>query len=97
MYSAKFSPADSPIRIEIDGGALTVHDRGPGVPESDREKIFDRFHRVEASRTMPGSGLGLAIVHQVVDAHDGTVNAAESPDGGAAIGFRIPTVDQAVT
>ncbi len=95
--AAKFSPADSPIRIEIDGGALTVHDRGPGVPESDREKIFDRFHRVEASRTMPGSGLGLAIVHQVVDAHDGTVNAAESPDGGAAIGFRIPTVDQAVT
>lgn len=91
--AAKFSPAGSPIRVEIDAGALTVHDAGPGVPEAERERIFDRFHRVESSRTLPGSGLGLAIVRQVVEAHEGTVFVSDSPDGGAAIGFRLPTID----
>ncbi len=91
--AAKFSPAGSPIRVEIDGGRVTVHDRGPGVPEAERERIFDRFHRAESSRALPGSGLGLAIVRQVVEAHGGEVFAAPSPDGGAAIGFVIPTVD----
>ncbi|MDW3217030.1 MAG: HAMP domain-containing sensor histidine kinase [Acidimicrobiales bacterium] len=91
--AAKFSPPGTPIRVEIDGGSLTVHDAGPGVPPADRERIFDRFHRVESSRTLPGSGLGLAIVRQVAEAHDGTVVATDSPDGGAAIGFRLPTID----
>jgi two-component system sensor histidine kinase MprB len=91
--AAKFSPAGTSIRIEIRGGRLTVHDHGPGVPEGERERIFDRFHRVESSRTLPGSGLGLAIVREVVDAHGGEVFAGPSPDGGAAIGFAIPTVD----
>jgi len=91
--AAKFSPAGTPIRVEIDGGRLTVHDQGPGVPEAERVRIFDRFHRVESSRTLPGSGLGLAIVRQVADAHGGSVFAADSPDGGAAIGFVVPTVD----
>ena len=91
--AAKFSPAGSPIRVEVDGGRLTVHDRGTGIPPEDRDRIFDRFHRLESSRTLPGSGLGLAIVRQVVDAHGGSVFAGASPDGGAAIGFTIPTVD----
>jgi len=91
--AAKFSPDGTPIRVEIGGGRLTVHDQGPGVPEEERERIFDRFHRLEASRTMPGSGLGLAIVRQVVEAHGGEVFAGPSPDGGAAIGFSIPTID----
>ena len=91
--AAKFSPAGSPIRVEIDGGVLTVHDQGPGIPVSEWSSVFERFHRVESSRTLPGSGLGLAIVRQVVEAHDGTVFAAASPDGGAAVGFRLPTVD----
>ena len=91
--AAKFSPADSPIRVVIDGGRIAVLDRGPGVPESERDRIFDRFHRADASRTLPGSGLGLAIVRQVAEAHGGEVFAGSSPDGGAAIGFAIPTVD----
>ena len=91
--AAKFSPPGTPIRVEISGGRLTVHDRGAGVPEAERERIFDRFHRTESSRTLPGSGLGLAIVREVVDAHGGEVFAGPSPDGGAAIGFGIPTVD----
>ena len=91
--AAKFSPPGSPIRVEVDGGRLTVHDRGPGIPDADRDRIFDRFHRLESTRTLPGSGLGLAIVRQVADAHGGSVFAGPSPDGGAAIGFALPTVD----
>lgn len=91
--AAKFSPPAMPIRVEIDGGSLTVHDAGPGIPADQRERIFDRFHRIESSRTLPGSGLGLAIVRQVAEAHDGTVTAADSPDGGAAVSLRLPTID----
>jgi signal transduction histidine kinase len=91
--AAKFSPDDTPIRVVIEGGRLTVHDQGPGVPADDRDRIFDRFHRLEANRTQPGSGLGLAIVRQVAEAHGGRVFAESSPDGGAAIGFVLPGVD----
>ena len=91
--AAKFSPAGSPVRVVIDGGELAVHDRGPGIPVEERTAVFDRFHRVESSRTRPGSGLGLAIVRQVAEAHDGTVFVEDSPDGGVAVGFRLPTVD----
>lgn len=91
--AAKFSPEGSAIEIEIDRGSLTVNDGGPGIPSAERDLVWDRFHRVEATRTLPGSGLGLAIVRQVIDAHGGTVTIADSPTGGAAVGFSIPTID----
>jgi two-component system, OmpR family, sensor histidine kinase MprB len=91
--AAKFSPANTPIRVEITGGRLAVHDQGPGIAEDEREAVFERFHRVESNRTLPGSGLGLAIVRQVAEAHGGSVFVEESPDGGAAVGFRLPTID----
>ena len=67
-------------------------DRGPGIPETDLTKVFDRFHRAETARAMPGSGLGLAIVRDVVDRMDGTVRAENRSGGGLAIGFDVPTV-----
>ncbi len=91
--AAKFSPDDTSITVIVDGGAITVLDAGPGIPEADRSRVFDRFHRVDATRTMPGSGLGLAIVRQVAEAHGGSVSATEAPGGGAAVGFVLPTVD----
>jgi two-component system, OmpR family, sensor histidine kinase MprB len=91
--AAKFSPAGTPIRVEITGGRLAVHDQGPGIAEDEREAVFERFHRVESNRSLPGSGLGLAIVRQVAEAHGGSVFVEDSPDGGAAVGFRLPTVD----
>ena len=91
--AAKFSPDDTSITVIVDGGAITVLDAGPGIPEAERSRVFDRFHRVEATRTMPGSGLGLAIVRQVAEAHGGSVSATEAPGGGAAVGFVLPTVD----
>lgn len=62
------------------------------VPESDRVRIFERFHRLEPDRDRPGSGLGLAIVRQVAQVHGGQVFAGVSPLGGAAVGLRIPEI-----
>ena len=91
--AVKFSPG-GPVEVVIDGGSVTVHDAGPGIPEADRERIFERFHRLEDDRDEPGSGLGLAIVRHVAEAHGGTAWAGDSPLGGAAVGLRIPELDE---
>jgi len=82
------------LSAEADGSWLRicVDDDGPGIPEGERERVFDRFHRVESSRSRSsgGSGLGLAIARQIVVAHGGTIRAAESPLGGARICFELP-------
>lgn len=85
---------EGPVEVVVDGGAVTVHDSGAGVPEADRERIFERFHRLPAHRDHPGSGLGLAIVRQIAEAHGGSVHAGPSPLGGAAVGFRVPGIDE---
>jgi two-component system sensor histidine kinase MprB len=86
----KWSPSGSPIEVTVVGGRVEVRDHGPGVAESDRSLIFERFYRSPDARSMPGSGLGLAIVKQIVEAHGGRVFADEAPGGGALIGFEIP-------
>ncbi len=73
--ACKFDQTGGPIEVVVDGGSLTVLDRGPGIPETDLTKVFDRFHRADSARTMPGSGLGLAIVRDVVERMGGTVRA----------------------
>ena len=90
--AVKFSE-QGPVEVVVDGGTVTVHDTGPGVPEADRERIFERFHRLEADRDHPGSGLGLAIVRQVAEAHGGTATVGESPLRGAAFSLQIPEID----
>ncbi len=87
--AVKFSPADAPIRIRVERGRLEVHDRGPGIRPADRPLVFERFYRAEGARSAPGSGLGLAIVKQIVERHGGRVFAEPSPDGGAAVGFKL--------
>ncbi len=91
--AVKFS-TDGPVEVVIDGGSVTVHDAGPGIPDADRERVFERFHRLEDDRDEPGSGLGLAIVRHVAEAHGGSAWAGDSPLGGAAVGFRIPEIDE---
>ncbi|MYB03825.1 MAG: HAMP domain-containing histidine kinase [Acidimicrobiaceae bacterium] len=91
--AVKFS-SDGPVEVVVDGGSVTVHDAGPGIPGADRERVFERFHRLEVDRDEPGSGLGLAIVRHVAEAHGGTVWAGDSPLGGAAVGLRIPEIDE---
>ena len=66
----------------IDGAAvLAVIDNGPGVPQSQRARLFDRFHRLEASRSTPGSGLGLALVAAVARLHGGDASLHEAAPG----------------
>jgi two-component system, OmpR family, sensor kinase len=71
---------------------VTVDDDGPGIPAAERELIFERFHRTDASRARRsgGSGLGLAIARAIVDAHGGRMWAGTSPAGGARITFEVP-------
>ena len=92
----KFTPAGEPVevtlRVEGDRARLAVRDHGPGIPAEDRERVFDRFYRAAAIRTLPGSGLGLAIVAQVVEAHGGTVTADEADGGGALLVVDLPLV-----
>jgi len=88
--ACKFDESGSCIEVIVDGGSLTVLDRGPGIPAGEEERIFDRFHRAEAARSMPGSGLGLSIVRDVVARSNGTVTASTREGGGASIGFTLP-------
>lgn len=65
-----------------DGSAvLDVADHGPGVPETDRESVFDRFVRLERSRTTPGNGLGLSLVRAIVRRHGGSVTLNDNHPG----------------
>ncbi len=72
---------------------LTVDDDGNGIPEADRQRVFERFVRLDEARARDGggSGLGLAIVHKVVDELGGSVRVQESADGGARFVVEMPT------
>jgi signal transduction histidine kinase len=65
-----------------DGQAiLEVADRGPGIPEADRQSVLDRFVRLEPSRTTPGNGLGLSLVRAIARRHDGSVTLEDNRPG----------------
>ena len=90
--------AHSRIWIEVgqvDGGVeLVVADDGPGIPQTDRERVFERFIRLDdaRSRTQGGTGLGLAVAQAIVHAHGGTIHIVDDPRyPGAAILVRLPT------
>jgi signal transduction histidine kinase len=84
-----------------DGAAavLTVDDDGPGIPRAERERVFDRFVRLDAARTptIAGAGLGLSIVRDIVVAHGGTVTVDQSPAGGCRVTITIPSSGAAAT
>jgi two-component system sensor histidine kinase MprB len=92
--ACKFDQTGGPVEVVVDGGSLTVLDRGPGIEPGEEERIFDRFHRADAARSMPGSGLGLSIVRDVIVGAGGAVSAASRDGGGAAIGFTLPISPQ---
>jgi len=84
-------------RVELsataEGERLTVFvdDDGPGIPPPERERVFDRFQRSEASRARDsgGSGLGLAIARSIVERHGGRIWIEDSPLGGARVAFEL--------
>ncbi|PPF66311.1 sensor histidine kinase [Clavibacter michiganensis] len=75
-----------------DGAVLTVDDDGRGIPAAERERVLDRFVRLDEGRDREsgGSGLGLAIVRAVAEAHGGSVAVEEAPGGGARVVLRLP-------
>jgi signal transduction histidine kinase len=83
------------VRIELgvagDEAVLVVADDGPGIPAGDRERVFERFTRLDEARSrgQGGTGLGLAIARQIVEAHGGTITVAEQ-DAGARLVVRLP-------
>jgi signal transduction histidine kinase len=80
------------LASEADGVTVSVTDTGPGIPPEDLPRIFDRFYRVDRSRTRStgGSGLGLAIVKQLVEAQGGSVWADSVMGKGSTFTFRLP-------
>ena len=71
---------------------VRVEDTGPGIPESDLERVFGEFEQVRSkeSAANKGTGLGLAISKRLVEMHGGEIIAANRPSGGAVFSFTIP-------
>jgi signal transduction histidine kinase len=71
---------DIAIRVRQKDGRVVIEvaDRGPGIPEGDRESVFDRFVRLEPSRSTPGNGLGLSLVRAVAHRHEATVTLSDN-------------------
>jgi signal transduction histidine kinase len=90
--ACKYSPEGGAVHVDVvaDGGRIqvTVDDAGPGIPDAQRSRIFDRFHR--ASESEAGAGLGLAIADAIVRATGGRWKIGASPAGGASMSVSWP-------
>ena len=91
-YSAKGARIELEAHADGDRVMLTVADYGPGIPEADLGRVFERFYRVDTSRTRDpgGTGLGLSIVRHLVELHGGKVSASNRPEGGAVFAISLP-------
>jgi two-component system, OmpR family, phosphate regulon sensor histidine kinase PhoR len=94
--AANYAPERTTISLSAhrdgDHVALVVEDEGPGIPEADRQRIFERFYRVDKARSREtgGTGLGLSIVKHLVGLHGGDVRVENRAAGGARFTVRIP-------
>ena len=95
----KYTPAGGAVMFRArrkSNGEIeySVTDNGPGIPEEDRERVLQRFVRLDSSRTEPGSGLGLSLVTAVAEAHCGRIELAEGPGAydGRGPGLRVALV-----
>lgn len=92
--ACNYTPAGTPVIIEAgqdeQGVYLQLSDRGPGLPESDLERVFDKFYRVPGTLS-GGTGLGLSVCKGLVEAHGGTLAASNVPGGGACFLIRLPS------
>ena len=95
-----YAPEQTTIHVAatpVDGRiAIAVSDEGPGIPEKDLARVFERFYRVDKSRARDpgGTGLGLAIVRHLIELHGGSVRAENRPEGGARFVLTVPGVQR---
>lgn len=93
----RYTPVGGTVTVSVSKGdewvQLRVEDNGPGIPDDERAKVFERFYRIMDVQP-EGSGLGLAIVKEVVDGADGTVSLGTSPSGGLTVDIKLPTIKQ---
>lgn len=96
----KFSPEGATIEVIVssaDGRVeVQVADRGPGIPEAEEERVFDRFHQVGDTLTAKpkGTGLGLAICREIIRQHGGTIRAERREGGGSRFRFVLPAGEE---
>ena len=92
--AVRHTPAGGSVQVAVDADAdraqIAVSDTGPGVPESDRERIFERFVRLDASGSDGGGGLGLAIARWVAQLHHGTLALESTGPGGSRFVAVLP-------
>jgi heavy metal sensor kinase len=93
----KYSPSETLITVRLfadnnSNSVVKISDQGPGIPEQDKERIFDRFYRLDSGRSRDngGTGLGLSITKSAVEAHGGTITSLENPGGGTVFIVRFP-------
>jgi two-component system, OmpR family, sensor histidine kinase KdpD len=96
----KYSPPGSPVlvaaEVSPDGVVFSVSDRGPGIPESERERVFEKFYRCPRDRQrLPGTGMGLTIAREIVHAHGGRIWVDATPDGSRFC-FSLPQAAERV-
>ena len=91
-YSSEGGRIELGARVEEGRVLLTVGDYGPGMPDADLNRVFERFYRVDKSRTRDpgGTGLGLSIVRHLVELHGGRVHADNRRGGGAIFTISLP-------
>ena len=100
--AAKFSPESGTVDITVelkgDSVRVGVHDRGPGIPEAFRGKIFSRFAQADstATRQKGGTGLGLAICKRLIELMHGNIGFEDRPGGGTTFFFDLPVVTEDV-
>jgi signal transduction histidine kinase len=89
----RYSDGEVQVSVEREGDQAVVRvcDRGPGVPEAERERIFEPFYRMRGASEREGSvGLGLALVRSISQRHHGSVRCEDNPGGGACFVLTLP-------
>jgi signal transduction histidine kinase len=92
----KYGPAGQRVTVGAESGPeglrIRVDDEGPGIPEDERERIFERFARLDRDRntSVGGTGLGLAVVRETVALSGGRVHVEDAPGGGARFVVLLP-------
>jgi signal transduction histidine kinase len=93
-YTAVPSPVDVTVRSSGSEALLEVEDRGPGIGDAERERIFQRFFRGSTARGTEGLGLGLSLVAEVARWHGGRVTVERAPHGGSLFRVALPLAEK---